>query len=150
MLLFKISGLLIILLCCWIIGFIKSEKLILRKNRLDSFCKGFTVLKERIRCGEGEISTLILKSFEKNLFYLKSNTIKVNKEHLKTEEIILIEEYLECAGMLDPDSEFEKCKMYANLLNQQYKKADEECSALCKLYKTIGFLGGIFICIFLL
>lgn len=150
MFLFKILGLLILLLCCCAVGFIKSEQLILRRNKLDSFCKGFAILKERIRCGEGEIVTLILKSFEKNLFSLNDNTLKVNKSYLQNLEIILIEEYLEVAGMSDPSSEFEKCKMYNNLLNEQYKKANEECTTLCKLYKTLGFLGGIFICVLFL
>lgn len=150
MLLLKISGLLILLFCSVTIGFIKSEQLILRKNKLNNFCKGFTILKERIRYGEGEIEPLILKSFEENLFYSKGNTIKVNKDYLQNYEITLIEEYLDIAGMSDPNSEFEKCKMYHHLLNEQYKKAETECTSLCKLYKTVGLLGGIFICIFFL
>ena len=92
MLLFKILGLLILLFCSIIIGFLKSEQLVLRKNKLNSFCKGFSILKERIRCGEGEIKTLILKSFEENLFYQRDGIIKVNKEHLQNYEITLIEE----------------------------------------------------------
>ena len=150
MLLFKILGLSILLFCCFAIGFLKSEQLILRKNKLNSFCKGFSILKERIRYGEGEIKTLILKSFEENLFYQRDDIIKVNKEHLQNYEITLIEEYLNIAGMSDPNSEFEKCKMYAHLLSEQFKKAEEECTTLCKLYKTVGVLGGIFICIFFL
>lgn len=150
MLLFKISGLLLVFSAATAIGFLKSNELSVRAKRLDMLCRGLSELKERIRCGEGEIERLVLQSFDRELITAENGKITVNRNGLKSEDVTLLEEYFSDAGMSDIQSECERCRLYISLLKEQHRRAEEDCSKLCRLYRTLGFLSGIFICIFFL
>lgn len=53
-------------------------------------------------------------------------------------------------GMSDSKSEYERCELYITLLEAQISEAEKNYTELGKLYKSIGLLSGIFICIFFL
>lgn len=140
-LLFKISGLIIIVFVCWAIGFLKANALHLRYKKLCNIHNGIGDLKERIRLHGGEIDRLINLSFE---------TYPPDYTALQKEDITLIEDFFKNIGMSDTKAEYERCELYMNLIDTKITLAQKNYQELNKLYKSIGFFSGIFICIFFL
>ena len=97
----------------------------------------------------GEISELTAQCFHKELLEIKDG-ISINQSYLTAEDITLLREFFSDSGMGDIDSEYERTLAYAQLIKLQYDTARDDCSKLCRLYKSLGALFGIFICIFLL
>lgn len=141
MLLFKISGLLLIIFTCYTIGFLKSNELKLRTQRLYGFQKGICELKERIRANTGEIDALIRTSFSE---------YPINYSHLEKEDVLILEDFFKNIGMSDTKAEYERCELYINLLKTKTEEANAKYRELSRLYKNLGLMSGIFICIFLL
>lgn len=139
-LLFKISGFILIILTTTAIGFLKSNTLNIRYKKLCNLKGGISDLKQRIRMGCGEIDKLVSISFKDLTDYygLEKNDIK------------LIETFFKEIGMLDTESECERCDLYISLLDTQIINAQKNCQELGKLYKSIGFMSGLFFCIFFL
>lgn len=140
-LLFKVSGFLLVVLVSSAIGFLKSNTLNLRYKKLCKIHSSIADLKERIRLHGGEIDRLINLSFE---------SYPINYTALEKEDIILIEDFFKNIGMSDTKAEYERCELYMSLIDTKIGLAQKNYMELGKLYKNIGFLGGIFICIFFL
>ncbi len=140
-LLFKISGYVLIVFVCWAVGFLKANSLHLRYKKLCNIHSGIRDLKERIRLHGGEIDRLINLSFES---YPHDYTA------LQKEDITLIEDFFKNIGMSDTKAEYERCELYMNLIDTKITLAQKNYQELNKLYKSIGFFSGIFICIFFL
>ncbi len=141
MLLFKISGFSLIVFACYTVGFLKSNELKLRTQKLHSFQKGICELKERIRVNTGEIDSLLRASFDE---------YPINYSHLEKEDTVILEDFFKNIGMSDTKTEYERCELYINLLKTKTEEANAKYQELSKLYKNLGLMSGIFICILLL
>lgn len=139
-LLFKLSGFILVILTTTAIGFLKSNTLNIRYKKLCNLKGAICDLKQRIRMGCGEIDKLVSISFKDSTDYygLEKNDIK------------LIETFFEEIGMMDTESECERCDIYISLLDTQIISAQKNCHELGKLYKSVGFMSGLFFCIFFL
>ena len=113
----------------------------MRYKKLCNLKSAVTDLKQRIRLSHGEIDKLIAVSF-KNIPDLYSN--------LEKSDISITENFFKDIGMLDTDSECERCELYISLLDTQIINAQKNYHELGKLYKSIGFMSGLFFCIFFL
>ena len=139
--LFKLSGFGLILLTTYIAGYLKSNSLNLRRKKLIAIKSAINDLKQRIRLSHTEIDKLILISF-KDIDDMYSNLEKSDTE--------IIKDFFKNIGMSDTKAEYERCELYLSLLDTQIIEAEKNYTELSKLYKSIGFLSGIFICIFFL
>ena len=131
-LLFKLTGFVLIIFTTCSIGFLKSAELGSRHKKLQSIQKSIIELKERIRMGGGEIDRLLRLSFPE---------YPINYNHLEKEDIEILS---------DTKTEYERCELYINLLKNKTEEANSKYRETARLYKNIGLLSGIFICIFLL
>lgn len=139
--LFKLSGFGLILLTTYIAGYLKSNSLNLRRKKLIAIKSAINDLKQRIRLSHTEIDKLISISF-KDIDDMYSNLEKSDTE--------IIKDFFKDIGMSDTKAEYERCELYLSLLDTQIIEAEKNYTELSKLYKSIGFLSGIFICIFFL
>lgn len=137
--LFKLSGFGLILFTTSILGFLKSESLNLRLKKLVSLKTAITDLKQRIRLTDTEIDKLISVSF-KNVKDIYANLEKSDAE--------IVENFFNDIGMSDTEAEINRCELYISLLDNRITDAEKKYRELSKLYKSIGFWGGAFICIF--
>ncbi len=137
--LFKLSGFGLILFTTSILGFLKSESLNLRLKKLVSLKTAITDLKQRIRLTDTEIDKLISVSF-KNVKDIYANLEKSDAE--------IVENFFNDIGMSDTEAEINRCELYISLLDNRITDAEKKYCELSKLYKSIGFWGGAFICIF--
>lgn len=139
--LFKLLGFLLIISVSTCLGFLKSNSLNLRRKKLCAIKNGITDLKQHIRLSNTEIDNLINVCF---------NNVPDRYSNLQNSDIEIIEGFFKDLGMSDSKSEIDRCELYIGLLDNQINEAENNYIELSRLYKSIGFLGGIFICIFFL
>ena len=137
--LFKILGFAMIIFTTAAIGFSKSAELFRRCDKLGFVCKGVRTLKEHIRLHGGETDRLIEKSFGK---------YPIDYTYLENGDVKLLEEFFAQLGMSDTTAEYERCELYVTLLEERLAEAQKKYRELGKLYKSVGVMAGIFICIF--
>lgn len=140
-LLFKALGFVLIISSTTLFGFLKSNSLRARYKKLCSIKNAVSDLKQRIRLSHGEIDKLIALSFEKIPDYYSD---------LGKSDIEIVKEFFSNIGLSDTKAECERCELCISLIDTQILEAQSDCQNLSKLYKSIGFLSGIFICIFFL
>lgn len=139
--LFKITGFILVIFTTSAIGFLKANELNLRFRKLTDLYKAIATLKEGIRLHGGDVERLINLSFAE---------FPINTAHLKKEDIAIIDDFFENLGAQDTVAEYERCELYINLLKTQADQAQKQHLELNRLYKNIGVLSGILICIFFL
>ena len=135
--LFKTLGLLMILIVCTALGFLKALSLKTRLSGLNEIKNGLFLLKERLRLHCGNKKQLLNLCFNKNTDYLKGD------------DLALWNDFLNGFGMNDTKTEFNRCESYITLFDNKIKDAEKTFNEQQKLYKCLGFLCGVFICIFL-
>ncbi len=131
-------------------GMYKSALLKRRTEKLLHITRAVDDMSERIRAQAIEAEKLVNICFEKHTVFIVDGQIKFNKNFLKKDDINLLEEFFDNFGMQDINGEYDRTKFYVNLLYKQYEQAMGESAKLCRLYNSLGILGGIFLCIFLL
>ncbi len=137
--LFKIIGLILILTVCTAAGFLKALSL---KTRLDTLCEvkqGLLMLKEKLRLRSGDKAQLINECFSTN----PQNTLSNKSGDLK-----LWCEFYNGFGLGDTENEYKRCSAYISLFDNKINDAQTELLKGQRLYKSLGFLSGLFICIF--
>ena len=139
-LMFKLLGFLLIIAVCAAIGFIKSSELQQRSKKLIALKKSVLEFKERLRLSYGELDRLKNKCFKTPIDY----------SGLYSSDCEIIESLFSEIALLDRDAAYNRCELAVELLNKQYLEAEARYKELGKLYKSIGALGGIFICILFL
>lgn len=140
-LLFKISGFCLIIFTTTAIGFFKANSLNLRHKKLCSIHNGIANLKEHIRLHSGELDRLLKISFE---------SYPISYIGLQKEECVLIDDFFQNIGMSDTTAEYERCELYMSLIKSKADEVKNQYKELNRLYKSLGFLSGLFICIFFL
>ena len=139
-LMFKLSGFLLIIAVCTAIGFIKSGELHLRCKKLTALKKNVLEFKERLRLSYGELDRLKEKCFENPIDY----------SGLYNSDCEILNSMFCEIGLLDRNAAYNRCELTVELLQKQYLEAESKYKELGKLYKSIGALSGIFICILFL
>lgn len=139
--LFKIIGLVLILSVCTAVGFLKALSLKARVVRLREIKSGLFTLKEKLRLHGGDKSRLLNDCF---LSPPESFT------ELDNTDLLLWKEFLKDFGMSDTAAEYQRCESYITLFDAKITDAQKSFDEQQKLYKSLGFLGGLFVCIFLL
>ena len=117
----------------------KGLSLNLRLKKLVAIKTAITDLKQRIRLTDTEIDKLISVSF-KNVKNIYANLEKSDAE--------IVENFFNDIGMSDTEAEVNRCDLYISLLDDRITDAEKKYRELSKLYKSIGFWGGAFVCIF--
>lgn len=145
----KILGLLIVLLACSALGFLKSYEIKLKTKNLKGLIVSLKQLSEYILCEKGEVKTLLNRCFGENVFYQNGN-IDFDKKCYEKEVSELLEEFFFSLGKRDKKAENERTKFYIKLFENRLDLWENKASQLCKLYNSLGFFGGLFICIFFL
>ncbi len=138
---FKAFGLILIFFVCCTFGFLKARSLKARLDRLTEIKKGLFALKERLRLHGGDKEQLL-----KQCFLFSDDSLSV----LKTDELILWQEFITALGTTDTAASITSCEGYLALFEGKLSQAQSDFSKEQRLYKSLGVLGGIFICIFLI
>ena len=145
----KFLGFFLIFSVCAALGVLKSLSLKERALTLNTYQKALHTLAERVRADSRELSVLLPICFEQKALF-RQNSIIFDKEHLTKADIALLEEFFSSLGKGEKQAEYERIKLFCTLLQNAQGEADSEYQKSGKLYRTIGVLAGIGICIFLI
>jgi len=148
--LFKICGMVLLLVVCSMAGFLKSYNVKKRAEKLCVIARSLSDLADRLSLSEEEIIPLLKQSFPKGLLIFEQNSFSPDNTHLNSEDISLLEELFSRLGLQDSGSEYRRICGYAKIIKERGDTAREENVGLCRLYKSCGFLSGLFLCIFFL
>lgn len=137
--LFKVLGLLSLVVSGTALGFYKSYLLFQRQKQLLEICNGLERLALLITSSVKDLDVLFKESFKGE----KIDTFGL----LKSDKEIL-ENLISSIGISNRKREYNNVILCKNLLEKQFLEAKEEHNSLSKLYRSLGFLGGLFLCIF--
>ena len=150
MMLLKAAGLAVLFFssCSW--GFFEAEKLKTRVRRLSFFVRALTEFSERVRVGTEEIDRLLFRCFGKNCVGKTADGFSAASFLKEKEDMALAQEFLCDVGMGNVQRESERAKLYVLLFSKKLEEAEKDARERCRLFRTLGVLGGCFLCIFLL
>lgn len=137
---FKIFGLLSVLISSTALGFYKSYTLNLRCRKLSEFCVSLEKLSHFITSSFKDLELLLRESFGGEI-----DTSGISKEDKE-----ILEKLFSEIGISDRQRDCNNVLMHKNLLEKQLETAEDDCKRLSKLYNSLGFLGGLSLCIFLI
>ncbi len=138
-LLFKFLGLICLLLCCTAFGFLKANSLKCRLDALQKIKNGLLSLKERLRLHSGDKERLINTCFP-----------NINKlmQSLNEDDKRLWNEFFSQLGSSDTQNEYERCLAFITLFDNKITALAGDVGEQQRLYKSLGFFSGVFLCIF--
>ena len=147
---FKTLGLLCLLLCFTGFGFLKAHELKTRKTALEGFLKGIKTLSGSVLVCNCEIAPLFVNCFGTTSVFISNGKLHFYSKGLKAQDRSLLTEFFDGFGEKPAVEEARRCEFYTLLLEKNLQEADESYNKLFSLYRSLGFLTGLFVCIFLL
>lgn len=146
---FKGIGMILIMTVSVVFGFYLSAELIRKNEKLRLIYRSLDCLAQRVRISNMNASKLLKTCFSDEVLYFEEHKFFINKTNLSNEDICLLEEFLSGFGKGDTHSEYTRAVGYADLFENRYKEMKEKNGPLCSLYRKLGTLLGLFICVFL-
>lgn len=137
--LFKVLGLLSLVVSGTALGFYKSYLLFQRQKQLLEICNGLERLALLITSSVKDLDVLFKESFKGE---------KIDTFGLLNRDKEILENLISSIGISNRKKEYDNVILCKNLLEKQFLEAKEEHNSLSKLYRSLGFLGGLFLCIF--
>lgn len=166
MIIIKNMSLILIILICSYIGFLKSKSFENRVTELSKFQSALVMFESKLKFTYEpiknifeEISSVIYKN-ESNIFYITSKEEKnINKAWCEGTESSLfltdsdknvIKTIGKLLGKTDIEGQLSEISLGLDLVSKQLKSAEEERNKNSKLYKTMGVILGLGISIILI
>lgn len=146
---FKLIGIITVILSSAAFGFYKGAALKFRQKRLLDICLFIEAASVRIRTGEN-MKSIILSAGDKAGFHIDGYRIFVAADNLKTTDIKLAEDFIKGLGMGDTEAELKRCEVFRDLFAAEFKKADTELKEKGTLYGKLGVFAGLLIGIVLI
>lgn len=149
MIVFKISGIILIIFSSALAGFLKSRSLVLRYKELELIYNGVQVLYEQINHGGRELEKAIKYSFLKcNFLVFQGEKFYYCDNNLTKDDKVLIDEFFASLGHSVKKSECERIRLFEANIKKQLIQAQEDVKQKCRLYQTLGVCVGLAISIF--
>ena len=135
----KILGFLIIFLSSVLLGFLKAYSCEMRIKNLEKTVKELKIFSQKVKLGESEFEKILSENLKENYY-----------KNFEKKERKILSELFENFGTREKNLEYERILIYIERLENVFLETKEKTAPLLKLYKTLGFLVGLFICIFLI
>ncbi|MBQ8739932.1 MAG: stage III sporulation protein AB [Clostridia bacterium] len=151
MLLFKISGIFLIVIVCSAAGLLKSLSIKNRSKKLSAFCDGLNTLYEYIEQGGCELDIAIKISFSKCVFLQhKNGRFLCLDNDLKGEDKAMIDGFFDGLGSSAKKAECDRINSFKLKMKTHLKEAENDVSQKSKIYQTFGICIGLAIGILLI
>lgn len=146
---FKMLGILIVIIVCTLYGFYFSLRIKEREKKLRSYLLLINEIEDKIRC-KISLNEIFSSDLAQTLLEYKNYKIGFKKEGLLKEDIALLKTFFEEIGFGDIKTGTELCKTYKELLGKKEKEAEQETRQKAKLYSILGFFTGLFAAVMLI
>ena len=151
MLFVRLLGVVIIVLSSSLIGFLKSNSLVLKSKKLSLLLDGVNTLYEYVEQEGCELFKAIEISFSKcNFLLLENNEILFCDSDLKNDEKQEIIEFFNNLGSSTKKIECDRINAFGLKLKKMCDSAQNQVSQRCKIYQTSGVCIGLVIGILLI
>ncbi len=151
-LLMKIIGIAFIVFSTTAVGVNLSVGLKNRVKTLRWFIGATDEIGEKIRYTSAELGYIVgsIYGVEKYLEIKAPFSVTLKKNEMDEQDKKIINEFFSQLGMGDSESQIKRCQNYKRQLMRQSEDADKQLREKSKLYKMLGFFGGLTIAIVLL
>ena len=147
----KFIGVLLVVLSCSLIGFLKSRCVLLRVKKLSAFCDGTEQLFEYIEQGNYELKTALKTAFIKCEFInFEKTEANCCDNDLIAEDKLLINNFMRSLGYSSKKAECDRIKTFGHLMQKRLQQAEKDMLQKSKIYQTFGICIGLAIGIFLI
>lgn len=169
----KIIILILIMILTTRIGIEKASTYKVRLEELNRFKESLNYLKTKIEFTYEplneifkEISNLVYEdkdniykelvndnttnNYNKDFFLSWQNASDIILNKIKQEDLVIIKNFGKLLGKTDKLGQISEIEVTSNLIDKQIKKAEEEKNKNEKLYKSMGIVSGLGICIILI
>ena len=150
-LLFKIVGILFILISSFLFGYTKSAFFKKRVSELKKISAGTLRLKEQVANCPCEIESIYHSCYGScNDLEYKNGKIIAKEGSLSKEDSELLNEFFHSLGALDINSECARINLYSELIKKQITSAETDAEQGSKIWQTCSVCVGIGISILII
>ncbi len=151
MLAVKLSGILLLITVCSMLGILKGISIKQRCKKLSLFCDGLDTLYEHIEQGSCELEKAIKISFAKCdfLYHLNGNTFCYDND-LKPQDKTIIDELFLSVGSSAKKAECDRIRLCGITMQKRLKEAEDDREQKCKIYSTFGICIGLGLAVLLI
>ena len=139
----KITGSLLIIFCCGIVGMKLALKLKKRVKSLIEVEFAIDAICIYIRMSNCDIDVILADTLPCGMVFDGQGLIADNSLCLSEEDRALITAFLCDIGMTDTESELKRCASFKDLIVAQRKKAQQDAEERYRLFSICGWLTGI-------
>ena len=140
----KLIGVLLIVLSCSAVGFLKSKSVCLRVKKLKLLHSGINSLFEYIEQDKYELKPAIENAFLKcNFITFENSNICCIDNDLTIEDKNLINDFLKSLGCSSKKSDCDRIKAFASLVQKNLTTAETERVQKSKIYQSFGVCIGL-------
>lgn len=160
---YKITGAVLILLCCTLCGFYYSYKLNLRLRFYNSLIDFLSRLETNIRYFGDDVyklirlsaPTLLSEHFNKNITpfvtYWNRAVYELTKAYALSSEVNAnLSEFGKMLGATDVEGQIKHIGIYKSLFTTERDNFQKDCKTKGRLYKTLGFFAGAVLALIIL
>lgn len=150
--LIKISGLIFIVTATTLFGIELSLRLRRRAGAINWYIKAVSEIGEKIRYTSAELGVIIGSIYgqEKYLRVDEPFSVSLREVGLDDADKQILTEFFSGLGSGDTEEEIKRCSLYKRTLEKQLSSAEKAADEKSRLYKMLGFFGGIAIAIILI
>ncbi len=147
----KIVGILLIIICCSMAGYLKSCHVKNRVKKLSLIYDGVQLLFEYIQQGKCELEKAVRKSFFKCGFIkFEKQNIFCSDFDLNVNDIKIVNEFFDSLGYSTKKAECDRIKAFSLVVQKRLNEAESERAQKSKIYQTFGVCIGLLIGILLI
>ena len=148
---FKITGILLLLIASFLIGYLKSLSFKKRLLELKKILAGTLRLKEYISNCPAEIESIYKSCYGQcNDIQLENGKIYAKESSIYKEDCALLNEFFISLGSIDLNSECARINLYSELIKKQILSAEAEVEENSKIWQTCSICIGIGIAILII
>ena len=150
--LIKVIGFCFIVCATTLFGVSLSKDLKGRMQSLNWFVNLTDEVAEKIRYSSAELPQIVRSIYNYDTYLSVDEPFRVYLKNtgLDNDDKRMIEEFFAGLGLGDTESQIKRCGIYKRQLLRRYENADRQYTEKSKLYKKLGFFGGLTIVIILI
>ena len=150
--LIKVIGFCFIVCATTLFGISLSKDLKGRMQSLNWFVNLTDEVAEKIRYSSAELPQIVRSIYNYDTYLSVDEPFRVYLKNtgLDNDDNRMIEEFFAGLGLGDTESQIKRCGIYKRQLLRRYENADRQYTEKSKLYKKLGFFGGLTIVIILI
>lgn len=150
--LIKVIGFCFIVCATTLFGISLSKDLKGRMQSLNWFVNLTDEVAEKIRYSSAELPQIVRSIYNYDTYLSVDEPFRVYLKNtgLDNDDKRMIEEFFAGLGLGDTESQIKRCGIYKRQLLRRYENADRQYIEKSKLYKKLGFFGGLTIVIILI